>query len=101
MVCSVNYKTLAGDRKFFRKFYKFQVFKPLDVKTKAYNIDADVFLEVQVQNITSNPMYLQSVALQPNPLFRAVDLNTVKPASPDVPAQVTFGNSSYINPQVG
>ena len=50
LVCTVAYthkhNTLTGpgevavveDRKFFRKFFKFSVNKPLDVKTKAYNL---------------------------------------------------------------
>lgn len=48
----------------FRKFFKIQVLKPLDVKTKFYNAENDdVYLEAQVQNITMGPIYLEKVDL--------------------------------------
>ncbi|ORZ15519.1 hypothetical protein BCR41DRAFT_306088, partial [Lobosporangium transversale] len=34
LVCSIQYTTLDGQQKSFRKFYKFQVMNPLSVKTK-------------------------------------------------------------------
>ncbi|KAF9974939.1 hypothetical protein BGZ73_001562 [Actinomortierella ambigua] len=38
LVCSVQYTTLDGQQKSFRKFYKFQVMNPLSVKTKVNQI---------------------------------------------------------------
>lgn len=49
LVCEVHYTTPAGLQESFRKFFKFQVLKPLDVKTKFYNAETDeVYLEAQV-----------------------------------------------------
>lgn len=31
LVCAVSYTTQAGEKMYFRKFFKFQVLKPLDV----------------------------------------------------------------------
>ncbi|VDH91879.1 trafficking protein particle complex subunit 13 [Mytilus galloprovincialis] len=60
LVCAVSYTTNMGDKMAFRKFFKFQVLKPLDVKTKFYNAESDeVFLEAQIQNITPNPVYME------------------------------------------
>lgn len=54
----------------FRKFFKIQVLKPLDVKTKFYNAENDdVYLEAQVQNITAGPICLEKVALDASHLF--------------------------------
>lgn len=54
----------------FRKFFKIHVLKPLDVKTKFYNAESDdVYLEAQVQNITSGPICLEKVALEASHLF--------------------------------
>uniref|UniRef100_T1J8V5 Trafficking protein particle complex subunit 13 n=1 Tax=Strigamia maritima TaxID=126957 RepID=T1J8V5_STRMM len=54
-----------------------EVMKPLDVKTKFYNAESDeVFLEAQVQNITSGPICLEKVYLEPSPLFNVTQLNT-------------------------
>ncbi|KAG0240895.1 hypothetical protein BGW41_006551 [Actinomortierella wolfii] len=40
LVCSVQYTTLDGQQKSFRKFYKFQVMNPLSVKTKVNQISS-------------------------------------------------------------
>ena len=54
----------------FRKFFKFQVVKPLDVKTKFYNDENDeVYLEAQIQNLTAGPICLEKVALESSHLF--------------------------------
>lgn len=73
LVCEVSYSpSLApnSDRLSFRKFFKFQVMKPLDVKTKFYNAESDeVFLEAQVQNITQATISLEKVTLEPSHTF--------------------------------
>lgn len=38
LVCSVHYTMASGERRTFRKFFKFQVSKPLEVKTKFHNV---------------------------------------------------------------
>ncbi|KAI9228936.1 MAG: hypothetical protein DHS80DRAFT_2353, partial [Piptocephalis tieghemiana] len=84
LVCSVQYtaKQLGttgqsrDERRSFRKFYKFQVLNPLAVKTKVNSrLDARVFLEVQVQNITQDPMCLEKLSLNPAGPFAVRDLN--------------------------
>ncbi|KAI8846295.1 hypothetical protein BC829DRAFT_398877 [Chytridium lagenaria] len=77
LVCSVHY-TSAGSKKYFRKFYKFQVLNPLAVKTKVNTFqDGRVFLEAQVQNVTGNPIYLERLRFEPSDLFDFVDMNHV------------------------
>jgi len=50
LVCAVSYVTPAGEKLNFRKFYKFAVAKPLDVRTKFYNAQwNDVYFEVRPQ----------------------------------------------------
>merc|ERR1719244_959927 len=59
----------------FRKFFKFQVMKPLDVKTKFYNAESDeVFLEAQVQNITQTTISIDRVTLEPSHTFTVTSL---------------------------
>lgn len=61
LVCAVSYTTQAGEKMYFRKFFKFQVLKPLDVKTKFYNAETDeVFLEAQIQNMNLTYVYGES-----------------------------------------
>ncbi|XP_039310064.1 trafficking protein particle complex subunit 13 isoform X2 [Solenopsis invicta] len=59
------------------KYFKFQVVKPLDVKTKFYNAESDeVYLEAQIQNLTAGPICLEKVALESSHLFSVTTLNT-------------------------
>ena len=37
--------------------------------------DDEVFLEAQVQNITSSPMVMESVQLEPSAVYNVTDLN--------------------------
>ena len=71
LVCEVSYCAPNKPKLNFRKFFKFNVMKPLDVKTKFYNAESeDVFLEAQVQNITVGPLCLEKVGLDPSPMFK-------------------------------
>ncbi|CAB1332627.1 unnamed protein product, partial [Coregonus sp. 'balchen'] len=86
----------AGEKLYFRKFFKFQVLKPLDVKTKFYNAETDeVFLEAQIQNITTLPMFMEKVSLEPSMMYNVTELNTVETG--DVGTS-TFGKMSYLQP---
>ncbi|XP_031552970.1 trafficking protein particle complex subunit 13-like [Actinia tenebrosa] len=104
LVCAVSYSTNAGEKMYFRKFFKFQVLKPLDVKTKFYNGEDDtVFLEAQVQNITSSPMVMESVRLEPSQIYTVIDLNSVsddsnKLNSEEAPTENVFGRGSFLHP---
>lgn len=70
LVCEVSYQTSSGIPMSFRKFYKIMVLKPLDVKTKFYNAENDdVYLEAQVQNLTTGPISLEKVDLDASHLF--------------------------------
>ncbi|KAI9328190.1 hypothetical protein DFJ73DRAFT_766077 [Zopfochytrium polystomum] len=79
LVCSVHY-SIGSERKFFRKFYKFQVLNPLAVKTKVNTLqDGRIFLEAQVQNVSGTPMFLDRLTFESSPLFNFTDL-TIVPA---------------------
>jgi hypothetical protein len=94
LVCEVSYQNAAGILKSFRKFFKIQVLKPLDVKTKFYNAENDdVYLEAQVQNITAGPICLEKVALDASHLFKVTSLN-ITPTGESI-----FGKNTLLNPQ--
>uniref|UniRef100_A0A8C8FHB7 Trafficking protein particle complex subunit 13 n=1 Tax=Oncorhynchus tshawytscha TaxID=74940 RepID=A0A8C8FHB7_ONCTS len=96
LVCAVSYTTQAGEKLYFRKFFKFQVLKPLDVKTKFYNAETDeVFLEAQIQNITTSPMFMEKVSLEPSMMYNVTELNTVETGDEGTS---TFGKMSYLQP---
>ncbi|XP_055619261.1 probable trafficking protein particle complex subunit 13 homolog [Toxorhynchites rutilus septentrionalis] len=78
LVCEVSYLTPAGLETSFRKFFKFEVVKPLDVMTKFYNAETDeVYLEAQIQNITMGPICLEKVELESSEQYTVVPLNTL------------------------
>ncbi|KAJ3088713.1 hypothetical protein HK102_008116 [Quaeritorhiza haematococci] len=85
LVCSVHF-SVGNEKKFFRKFYKFQVLNPLAVKTKVNTLqDGRVFLEAQVQNIASSPMFLQRMKFEASELFNYLELNDSKSSSKVLP----------------
>ena len=42
------------------------------------NIEDDILLEVQIQNITPHPVYLDVVSFDPAPGFKAINYNTIQ-----------------------
>nr|XP_045581335.1 trafficking protein particle complex subunit 13-like isoform X1 [Procambarus clarkii]XP_045581336.1 trafficking protein particle complex subunit 13-like isoform X1 [Procambarus clarkii]XP_045581337.1 trafficking protein particle complex subunit 13-like isoform X1 [Procambarus clarkii] len=98
LVCAVSYLSASGDRLNFRKFFKFQVMKPLDVKTKFYNaedfVSDEVYLEAGVQNITSGPLCLEKVELEPSPFFSVTPMNKISQES----NMLVFGRMNVVNP---
>uniref|UniRef100_A0A6I8PCZ9 Trafficking protein particle complex subunit 13 n=1 Tax=Ornithorhynchus anatinus TaxID=9258 RepID=A0A6I8PCZ9_ORNAN len=96
LVCAVSYTTQSGEKMYFRKFFKFQVLKPLDVKTKFYNAETDeVFLEAQIQNITTSPMFMEKVSLEPSVMYNVTELNAASFGGRGVS---TFGARTYLQP---
>lgn len=94
LVCEVHYKTPAGLNEVFRKFFKFHVLKPLDVQTKFYNAETDeVYLEVQIQNITAGPICLETVELQNTDKYNVTSLNTLSNG------ESVFKSKSMLQPQ--
>ncbi|WKX92911.1 hypothetical protein Q1695_010719 [Nippostrongylus brasiliensis] len=75
LICSVNYKTSSDEKMYFRKFFKFPVGKPIDVKTKFYNAEDnlynDVYLEAQIENTAATGMVLEKVDLEPSSNYTA------------------------------
>jgi len=91
LVCEVTYCNAAGDKLNFRKFFKFQVMKPLDVKTKFYNAESDeVYLEAQVQNITQATITMDRVTLEPSSSF------TVTAVTPSAPSTTSDSQTSDV-----
>eukprot|EP00095_Tigriopus_kingsejongensis_P005454 maker-scaffold224_size251237-snap-gene-1.50 protein:Tk05454 transcript:maker-scaffold224_size251237-snap-gene-1.50-mRNA-1 annotation:"hypothetical protein L798_11742" len=94
LACEVTYILPGRERRSFRKFFKFQVLKPLDVKTKFYNAESDeVFLEAQIQNVTSGPLCLEHVILEPSLLFKVSSMNQTEDG------QSVFGKVNCLQPQ--
>eukprot|EP00040_Diaphanoeca_grandis_P026081 m.145461 g.145461 ORF g.145461 m.145461 type:complete len:443 (+) comp30442_c0_seq2:1025-2353(+) len=104
LVCTVQYKNAASEPLTFRKYFRFQVYKPLDIKTMVYNIDNDVYLEAQIQNITQAPMHIQKVNIVTSTIFKTKNLNILPVQSNDggdetVGETTTFDSIKYLNPQ--
>ncbi|XP_063962541.1 trafficking protein particle complex subunit 13-like isoform X2 [Lytechinus pictus] len=109
LVCAVSYTSPTGETLSFRKFYKFQVLKPLDVKTKFYNAEYslrmrasggyqsdEVYLEAQIQNITQSPMCMEKVSLEPAADYIVEELNSTQ--TEDTSKKLIFGGFTYLNP---
>ncbi|XP_074654158.1 trafficking protein particle complex subunit 13-like [Tubulanus polymorphus] len=97
LVCAVSYLTMSGEKMYFRKFFKFQVLKPLDLKPKFYNAESDeVYLEAQIQNLTPMPIFLEKVSMEPSLEYTATELNT-HTINEDKDRYV-FGKINMLNP---
>jgi hypothetical protein len=102
LVCSIQYTTLDGQQKSFRKFYKFQVLNPLSVKTKVNHSTSSstvppqdpnnqqsgttalhvsnggrVLLEAMVQNVSGVTMWMERMRFEVADAFTVQDLNVV------------------------
>ncbi|GMT15072.1 hypothetical protein PFISCL1PPCAC_6369, partial [Pristionchus fissidentatus] len=100
LVCSVTYQTEAGENLFLRKFFKFPVTKPMDVKTKLYNAEEnapfDVFLEAQIENTCGMEMQLERVWMEAASSYQCTPLPPMQPTCLKCKEilQVVFGLSS-------
>ncbi|KAI8993451.1 hypothetical protein BDB01DRAFT_776367 [Pilobolus umbonatus] len=100
LVCSVQYNAPHGRKRFFRKFYKFQVTNPLAVKTKLNNmIDGRVFLEAQLQNVSQSPMFLERMKFEPSEYFQFEDFNDIIDQTDGSKEGVSVFGDGYIHPQ--
>ena len=81
LVCNVQYTAAATGNvpRSFRKYYKFQVSNPLSVKTKvnSTSVPGVIFLEAQIQNVSTGCMVLERVRLDSNDAFLVQDMNFV------------------------
>jgi hypothetical protein len=82
LVCEVNYKLNNTEDMNFRKYFKFPVEKPLDVKTKFFNsednLSNDVYLEAQIQNLCNSAIVLEKVELQPSEYYKRKEIGVGK-----------------------
>ncbi|XP_012905966.1 trafficking protein particle complex subunit 13-like [Mustela nigripes] len=86
-------KTCRG-KMFFSKLCLFPFLPPLEVKTKFYNSEkSDLFLEVQIQNISSSTVFIQKVSLNPPEMYTGEELNTINQAGED---ECTFGTRTFL-----
>jgi hypothetical protein len=95
LVCSVNYNNTDG-KKFLRKFYKFQVVNPLSVKTKVNTSSTGngLFLEAQIQNLTSTSIFLERMLFETVEQFDLVEYNQLKGSQESV-----FGEDQLLGSQ--
>uniref|UniRef100_A0A4W3JRX0 Trafficking protein particle complex subunit 13 n=1 Tax=Callorhinchus milii TaxID=7868 RepID=A0A4W3JRX0_CALMI len=94
LVCAVSYTTQAGEKLYFRKFFKFQVdYIFRDNPEKSFT--DEVFLEAQIQNITTSPMFMEKVSLEPSMMYNVTELNTIDTGGEGFS---TFGKMTYLQP---
>lgn len=77
MVCEVSYTTLAGLPASFRKFFKFEVTKPLNIQTQFYDaLPDEVYLEALIENITTGTISLEKVEFESPENYTVTPLNS-------------------------
>jgi hypothetical protein len=99
LAATVNYTRKDGEKKTFKKYFKFPVTSPIGVKTQTHDLQHGLFLTAQITNVTPNPLFLESVRLDPSNLFHSVELNgaTNSNAHPHVLFNQLFGMNSPVS----
>ncbi|EMD38658.1 hypothetical protein CERSUDRAFT_123212 [Gelatoporia subvermispora B] len=122
--CTVSYRLPPGYRpvpgtsseavdpgvQTFRKFYKFAVTNPLSVKTKVHvprapsallsrNEREKVFLEVHIQNLTQDGMWLERVRFECSDGWQAQDANRLGLGDADGGESIFTGSMALLQPQ--
>lgn len=82
-----------------RKLCIFSPSEPLKDNTKFYNLDKDdLFLEVQIQNISPSTMFIQKVSLELPEMYIEEALNTLNLDGED---ECTFGTRTFLQATEG
>jgi hypothetical protein len=82
LACTVYYIRSDGEKKSFRKFFKFQVMNPLTITPRIHTIKESVFVEANIENSTQSPIYIESVTLIPvDTSHTCTDMNSSIPPS--------------------
>lgn len=80
LACTVNYIRYDGEKKFFRKFFKFQVMNPLAITPRVHTMKNSIMVEANIENSTQAPLYIERVSLIPVDESLAVtDMNLLEP----------------------
>ncbi|KAJ7184179.1 hypothetical protein C8R46DRAFT_452363 [Mycena filopes] len=125
LACTVTYRLPPGSRsapgpaedpndpalQTFRKFYKFAVTNPLSVKTKVHaprspsammsNVEREkVFLEVHIQNLTTETMWFERMRFECADEWDVVDANLIDvDREAEEPESIFSGSTALMQPQ--
>ncbi|KAF5373020.1 hypothetical protein D9758_001739 [Tetrapyrgos nigripes] len=123
LACTVSYRfpsnlrgTPASERagepsiQTFRKFYKFAVTNPLSVKTKVHpskspsalmsTAERDkLFLEVHIQNLTTEPIWFEHMSFEPVENWNSKDLNLIDGDKTEQEVSLYSGSTALMQPQ--
>ena len=87
LICSALYADASGEKKYFRKFFKFQVQNPLSMKSKTHALAPlnEILVETQIQNSTARVLFLQSVEFTPSAHFDVLPLTQFEAKAQSAP----------------
>ena len=66
LACSVSYVRHDGEKKQFRKFFRFPVENPLALRTKVHSLGAMLLVESQITNSTKEPLFINDACVLVN-----------------------------------
>ena len=75
LICTASF-AVGGERSNFRKFFKFQVQNPLQMKSKTHVLpSSEIIIETQIQNATKRTLFLEQVDFLPTAHFESEPLS--------------------------
>eukprot|EP01095_Lingulamoeba_sp_RSL-Kostka_P001144 TRINITY_DN1161_c0_g1_i1.p1 TRINITY_DN1161_c0_g1~~TRINITY_DN1161_c0_g1_i1.p1 ORF type:complete len:419 (+),score=92.98 TRINITY_DN1161_c0_g1_i1:47-1303(+) len=76
LVCSANYIIKDGEKKYFRKLFKFNVDQPFSINTNNSTlINDELFLEILIRNQTKTNLFLEKIIFESLVGLTVEDLN--------------------------
>eukprot|EP01112_Ceratiomyxa_fruticulosa_P004714 TRINITY_DN1525_c0_g3_i1.p1 TRINITY_DN1525_c0_g3~~TRINITY_DN1525_c0_g3_i1.p1 ORF type:complete len:422 (-),score=86.72 TRINITY_DN1525_c0_g3_i1:53-1318(-) len=97
--CGVNYTKADGEKKNFRKFFRFQVMNPFSIVPKIYTLQNTIFLEASIENTTQSPIFLEFIKVEPTELFVCTDINPNTTSTPTIDNSLQLSKDIvYIKP---
>eukprot|EP01120_Amphizonella_sp_Union-15-10_P017538 TRINITY_DN9770_c0_g1_i1.p1 TRINITY_DN9770_c0_g1~~TRINITY_DN9770_c0_g1_i1.p1 ORF type:complete len:400 (-),score=76.07 TRINITY_DN9770_c0_g1_i1:66-1265(-) len=85
LVCLASYSIPTGEKKLFRKFFKFQVSYPFTVDKAIFSTQNGFALSLDLCNRTPISIFIESVSLNPEPGFRVIDFNPSQSIDQNLP----------------
>lgn len=98
LACTVNYVRHDGEKKFFRKFFKFQVMNPLTITPRIHAMKNSIYVEANIENSTQSSLYIESVSLVPvDDTLVCTDMSSTA-VNPNTPITQLSSSIVYMKP---
>jgi hypothetical protein len=100
LACSCSYQSKSNEKKFFQKFFKFNVSNPFTVENKVLALRSGFSVQSRLTNSTNRALYLSLVEfnLSDPKTFRLIDANPKTSSNIDIPGLPSLSSGLVMRP---